>query len=67
MLWRQSKIALMYDCHIDGEIFDPIGILWYKKDGLPNMGVCHNTSLRSLTVLVSERHPLNLTLTIPYI
>ena len=27
LLLRQSKIALMYDCHMDGEMFNPIGIL----------------------------------------
>ena len=30
LLWRQFMIALMYDCHIDGEMFKPIGILWYR-------------------------------------
>ena len=31
------------------------------------MGVCHSIFLSFLTVLVSERHPLDLTLTIPHI
>ena len=30
LLWRQYKIALIYNCHMDGEMFSPIGILWYK-------------------------------------
>ena len=30
LLWRQSKIALMYDYYMGGEIFNAIGILWYK-------------------------------------
>ena len=28
----------MYDCHIDGEIFQPIGILWYRYEELPKYG-----------------------------
>ena len=28
----------MYDCQIKGEIFNPIGILWYKYDALPKYG-----------------------------
>ena len=27
LLCRQFKIALMYDCHMDGDMFKPIGIL----------------------------------------
>ena len=38
LLWTQSKIAFMYDCQIEGEIFNPIGILWYKYDELPKYG-----------------------------
>ena len=67
LLWRQSKIALMCNCHIDGEIFNPIAFFGIKKMGYQNMGVCHNMSLGFLTVLVSEKHLLNLTLTIPHI
>ena len=35
LLCKQTYIAFMYDCQIDGEIFNPIGILWYKYDVLP--------------------------------
>ena len=28
----------MYDCQIEGEIFNPIAILWYKYDVLPKYG-----------------------------
>ena len=27
LLWRQFKTALIYDCHMDGDMFKPIGIL----------------------------------------
>ena len=32
LLCKQSKISFIYDCQIDGDIFNPIGILWYKYD-----------------------------------
>ena len=35
LLCKQSNIAFMYDCQIEGEIFNTIGILWYKYDVLP--------------------------------
>ena len=38
LLCKQSNIAFMYDCQIEGEIFNPIGILWYKYDVLPKYG-----------------------------
>ena len=28
----------MHDCLIDGDIFKPIGILWYKYETLPKYG-----------------------------
>ena len=28
----------MYDCQIEGEICNPIGILWYIYDALPKYG-----------------------------
>ena len=28
----------MYDCHIDGEMFKPIGIHWYRYEELPKYG-----------------------------
>ena len=28
----------MHDCQIEVEIFNPIGILWYKYDVLPKYG-----------------------------
>ena len=38
LLCKQSKIAFMYDCQIDGDIFNPIGFLWYKYEVLPKYG-----------------------------
>ena len=38
LLCKQSNIAFMYDCQIEGEIFNPIGIIWYKCDVLPKYG-----------------------------
>ena len=35
LLCRHSKIALMYNCQMGGEIFSPIGIFWYRYDMLP--------------------------------
>ena len=35
LLCKQSNIAFIYDCQIECEIFNPIGILWYKYDALP--------------------------------
>ena len=35
LLDTQFEIAFMYDCHTSGEMFKPIGILWYKYDVLP--------------------------------
>ena len=28
----------MYDCHTAGDIFNPVGILWYRYDALPKYG-----------------------------
>ena len=39
LLCKESNIAFMYDCQIEGEVFNPIGILWYKYDVLPNYGI----------------------------
>ena len=38
LLYKQSNIAFMHDCPIEGKIFNPIGILWYKYDVLPKYG-----------------------------
>ena len=38
LLCKQSNIAFMYDCHISGDIFNPIGILWYRYEALPKYG-----------------------------
>ena len=35
---RHSKIAFIYDCQIEGEMFNPIVILWYIYDALPKYG-----------------------------
>ena len=38
LLCKQSKIAFIYDLQIDGDIFSPIGILWYRYEVLPKYG-----------------------------
>ena len=38
LLCKHSNIAFIYDCQIEGEIFNPIWILWYKYDALPKYG-----------------------------
>ena len=38
LLCKQSNIAFMYDYQIEGEIYNPIGILWYKYDVLSQDG-----------------------------
>ena len=38
LLCKHLNIAFMYDCQIEGEMFNPIGILWYKYQALPKYG-----------------------------
>ena len=38
ILCKESKIAFIYDCQIDEDIFSPIGILLYKYKVLPKYG-----------------------------
>ena len=38
LLCKYPNISLMYDCQIEGEIFNPIGILWYQYDLLSKYG-----------------------------
>ena len=38
LLCKHSKIAFMYDCQIEGEMFNLIGILWYTYEALPKYG-----------------------------
>ena len=38
LLCKESNIAFMYDCQNEGEIFNSIGILWYKYDVLLKYG-----------------------------
>ena len=38
LLCKQSKISFIYDCQIDEDIFNSIGILWYKYELLPKYG-----------------------------
>ena len=67
LLCKHPKIAFIYDCQIEGEIFSPIGILWYKYDELPKYGnIFCNISLNFPIVLVSEMHLLNLILIAPH-
>ena len=35
LLCKHSKIAFMYDCQIEGEIFNHMGIPRYKYEALP--------------------------------
>ena len=38
LICRHSKIAFILDCQIEGEMFKPIGILWYRYDVLLKYG-----------------------------
>ena len=38
LLCKQYKIVFMYHCQIDGDVFNSIGILWYKYEVLPKYG-----------------------------
>ena len=38
LLCKQSSIAFVWDCQIEGDIFNAIGILWYKYEALPKYG-----------------------------
>ena len=38
LLSRQLRIVFIYDHQIGGEMFSPIGILWYKYEALPKYG-----------------------------
>ena len=38
LLCKESKIAFMYACQIDGDIFTPVNIPWYKYEVLPKYG-----------------------------
>ena len=67
LLQRQSKITLIYDCHMDGEMFNPIGIFDIDKKNCQNMKVFHNTFLNFLITLVNERHLSDLKLIVPCI
>ena len=35
LLCKQSNIIHIYDCQFYGDIFNPLGILWYKYEVLP--------------------------------
>ena len=35
---RQLRIVFIYDCQIGWEMFNPIGILWYKYEALLKYG-----------------------------
>ena len=67
LLWRQFKIALMYDCHIDGEMFNPIAFFDMGMKNCQNVEVFCNISLNFLTVLKSGKHLSSLTLIILHI
>ena len=38
LLCKQSNIIFIYECHIDGYIFNPIGILCYQYEVQPKYG-----------------------------
>ena len=56
LLRKQSKVAFIYDCQIDGEIFDT------DTKCYQNMVKFHNIFLNSLRVIRNEMHLTNLTL-----
>ena len=37
LFYKKLRIALMYDCHIEGDMFNPIDIHWYRYDVLPKL------------------------------
>ena len=38
LLCKQTKLVFIKDSQIEGEIFNPIGILWYMYDALLKYG-----------------------------
>ena len=38
LLFKQSNIEFIYDCQIEGEIFNPKAFFWYRYDALPKYG-----------------------------
>ena len=38
LLFKQSSIAFILDCQIEGDTLNLIGILWYKYEVLPKYG-----------------------------
>ena len=67
LLCKISKIALMHDFQIDGEIFNPIGILDIDTKCYQDMANFYNIFLNHLRVLGSEKHLLDLILIEPHI
>ena len=55
LLSRQLRMVFIYICQIDGETFNPIGILWYKYDSLPKYGKIP----QFLTISRSKKHHSN--------
>ena len=67
LLCKHSKIAFVYDCKIEGEMFNPMGILWYKYEALPKYGSIPKYLFQSSKALMSKMHLLNLILIVPHI
>ena len=63
LLCKHSKIAFIYDCHIEGEMFNPIGILWYIYDALPKYGNIPQYLSSLPKALMNGMHLSNLILT----
>ena len=65
LLGRHFKITFIYDCQIEGEMFNPIGILWYMYDILPKYGNNCSIFLNLLKALMNEMCLSNLILKEP--
>ena len=60
LLCKNPKIAFIYDCQIEGEMFNPIGILWYKYEAFPKYGNIRQNFLNPQKVEMDEMHLLDL-------
>ena len=67
LLCKHSNIVFMQDCHIEGDIFNPITSFGTDKMCYQNKEVYHSISLSFLIALWSEMHLLNLVMKVPHI
>ena len=63
LLCKQFKMVFIYISQIDGETFNPIGILWYKYDALPKYRSIPQYFCDFWDSCRDWKHPLNPTLT----